>query len=129
MKRMIVFGVAVFFAIAGIAPLGEQPRALAGHGCSGCHGAVGCTDGNGDCAAAACEGHGRRGTSRDRCAGRTRRAGRADHARHGAGRHAAVCCEQSVTAACCGAVVQEQPAAEAGPQAGKPATEAPTVAQ
>ena len=38
MNRMVVFGVAMFLAIVGIALLGGQNSATAGHGCPGCNG-------------------------------------------------------------------------------------------
>lgn len=71
MNRVVVFGVAIFFAIVGIALLGGGERkAVAGHGCSGCSGCHGC-DGGACKGADACNGcHGR--VKRDRCHGRTR---------------------------------------------------------
>lgn len=40
MNRFVVFGIAIFFAVVGIALLGGESRATAGlrcHGCNGCH--------------------------------------------------------------------------------------------
>ncbi len=54
MNRVFVFGVAVFFAIVGIALLGGEKQAVAGHGCNGCHGAVACDGAASCCAPAAC---------------------------------------------------------------------------
>ena len=66
MNRVIVFGVAVFFAVVGIALMGGQQQAVAGHGCNGCHGAVACDGGNVGCAPVACSG------DTGRCFGRNR---------------------------------------------------------
>ena len=76
MNRVIVFGVAFFFAIVGIALLGGQQQAVAGHGCNGCHGAVACDGGNVGCAPVACSGDTGRCFGRNRCAGITRCEGR-----------------------------------------------------
>jgi hypothetical protein len=38
MNRMFVFGIAIFFAIVGIALVGGEKVAVAGHGCHGCSG-------------------------------------------------------------------------------------------
>ena len=38
MNRVILFGVAIFFAVAAIAMMGNENVAVAGHGCSGCDG-------------------------------------------------------------------------------------------
>ena len=37
MNRTLVFGLAMFFAIVGIALIGGSNQAVAGHGCCGCH--------------------------------------------------------------------------------------------
>lgn len=51
MNRALVFGIAIFFAVVGIALLGgENNVAMAGHGCHGCAGDGGC---DGGCAAPA----------------------------------------------------------------------------
>jgi len=36
MNRVLVFGIAIFFAVVGIALLGGDSKAVAGHGCHGC---------------------------------------------------------------------------------------------
>ncbi len=68
MNRVFVYGVALFFAIVGIALLGGEKTAVAGHGCNGCHGAVACDGAGAGCAAVACQG---------RCFGRARHHARA----------------------------------------------------
>jgi len=64
MNRTLVFGIAIFLAVVGIALLGGNKMAEAGHGC---HGAA--------CAGAACDGYvdcdgGCRGLFKNRCHGR-----------------------------------------------------------
>jgi hypothetical protein len=51
MNRFVVFGVAMFFAIVGIALLGADNKADAGQRCCGCSGAScdGCDGGCGGC--------------------------------------------------------------------------------
>ena len=68
MNRILVLGVAVFFALVGLAMIGGESQAVAGHGCNGCKG-VGCVGDNGGCGghvATDCCG------KRVRCAGRLR---------------------------------------------------------
>lgn len=36
MNRVLVFGIAIFFAIVGVALVGGENQAVAGHGCHGC---------------------------------------------------------------------------------------------
>ena len=38
MNRALILGIAIFFAIVGIALLGGENQAVAGHGCHGCGG-------------------------------------------------------------------------------------------
>ncbi len=38
MNRTLILGIAIFFAVVGIALLGSQDQAVAGPGCSGCDG-------------------------------------------------------------------------------------------
>lgn len=51
MNRALLFGIAIFFAVVGIALIGGESKVLAGHGCCGCscggcggghHGCCGC---------------------------------------------------------------------------------------
>lgn len=44
MNRTLIFGIATFFALVGIALLGGENKAVAGHGCHGCDGG-GCDGG------------------------------------------------------------------------------------
>lgn len=64
MNRILVLGVAMFFALVGLAMVGGESQAVAGHGCNGCKG-VGCV-GGGDCGGVAMDCCGKR----VRCAGR-----------------------------------------------------------
>lgn len=64
MNRFVVFGIAAFFAIVGLALTGGEKQAQAGHGCHGCDG--GC-DGGG---CHGCNGGGHR--CQGRCHGRNR---------------------------------------------------------
>lgn len=41
MNRALIFGIAIFFAVVGIALLGADNSAVAGHGCNGCNGCSG----------------------------------------------------------------------------------------
>lgn len=63
MNRILVLGVAMFFALVGLAMVGGESQAVAGHGCNGCKG-VGCVGDSGGCAGMDCCG------KRVRCAGR-----------------------------------------------------------
>ena len=64
MNRFLVLGVAIFFALVGLAMIGGESQAVAGHGCNGCKG-VGCVGGgHGVCAGIDC------GGKHARCAGR-----------------------------------------------------------
>ena len=46
MNRVLCFGIAIFFAVVGIALVGgEKNVAVAGHGCHGCSGCDGGCDG------------------------------------------------------------------------------------
>jgi hypothetical protein len=47
MNRALIFGIAIFFAVVGLAMLGADNTAVAGHGCCGCHGGCGGCYGNG----------------------------------------------------------------------------------
>jgi hypothetical protein len=49
MNRVLLFGIAMFFAVVGIALIGGDSQALAGHSnsCCGCNGNVGCDGGCG----------------------------------------------------------------------------------
>ena len=55
MNRTLILGIAIFFAVVGIALLGGDSKAVAGHGCHGCNGgcagicAGGCAGYAGDC--------------------------------------------------------------------------------
>ena len=42
MSRGLLLGVAIFVALLGIALVGSDSQALAGHGCGGCYGVVAC---------------------------------------------------------------------------------------
>ena len=120
MNRVIVCGVAVFFAIAAIAMLGNDNTAVAGHGCSGC-------DGGSDCGGeVSCGGRAHRcgllqRLHRRRCEGR----------RHGCHAEAACC---TPAPSCCGEAHVEvhaapvEEAAPAAPAAAEPAPAAPAAA-
>jgi hypothetical protein len=41
MNRALIFCIAIFFAVVGIALLGADSAAVAGHGCCGCNGGCG----------------------------------------------------------------------------------------
>ncbi|MFV1965090.1 MAG: hypothetical protein ACC628_06675 [Pirellulaceae bacterium] len=63
MNRAVVLGIAIFFAVVGIALLGGENQAVAGHGCHGCYGGVVCDGGYacggyayGGCGGLACHG-------------------------------------------------------------------------
>jgi len=99
MNRIVVLGIAVFFAIVGIALMGGEKQAVAGHGCSSsCHGDYSC-DGGGchnDCHSSC---HGRRHHRRSRhCGGHSSCHGRRHH-RHHSCCAPAPCCEP---VSCCG---------------------------
>ncbi len=79
MNRIVLFGVAIFFAVVGVALIGGEESAnaglLRGNGCGGCDG------GSGDCGGAAADCCGRKKLfdgchGRDRCSGRDRCCGR-----------------------------------------------------
>lgn len=55
MNRIVVFGFAMFLAIVGIALLGGENSAVAGHGCNGCSCDGGC-DGGCDSSCGGCHG-------------------------------------------------------------------------
>lgn len=46
MNRALIFGIAIFCALVGLALLGTDNTAMAGHGCCGCHGGCGGCNGN-----------------------------------------------------------------------------------
>lgn len=58
MNRALVLGIAIFFAVVGIALLGGESKAVAGHGCHGCHACAGCDCGGcvGACDGCHCSG-------------------------------------------------------------------------
>lgn len=128
MNRLFALGVAVFFAIVGIALMGGENQAVAGHGCHGC-----------DCAGVSCDGgcgghhacHGCHGRRHHRCHGCHGCHGRRHHRCHGNSCcgpvadccGAPACCEPAPVCGCEGAPVEyapmEAPAApvEAAPEA------------
>ncbi len=54
MNRALVFGIAIFFAVVGIALVsGQSNTVMAGHGCHGCSGCDGGCDGG--CSAPSCD--------------------------------------------------------------------------
>ncbi len=57
MNRALIFGIAIFFAVVGIALLGADNTAVAGHGCCGCNGGGGHCGGGG-CLGGLFGGHG-----------------------------------------------------------------------
>jgi hypothetical protein len=77
MNRALLFGIAIFFAVVGIALMGSDSKVLAGHGCNGGCAGAGCDGGcmgachGGGCAGNACNGgcNGRRHHRRNRCHG------------------------------------------------------------
>lgn len=81
MNRTLVFGIAMFVAVVGIALLGSEKEAAAGHGCHGCFG-VACDGGHGGLFAGRCHGH-HRCHGRDRCHGRHHRCHGRHHRCHG----------------------------------------------
>ncbi len=126
MHRVCVYGIALFFAIAGSALMGGEKQALAGHGCHGCQGAVAC-GGAADCGVAAVSSGRCAGRVRHACAGRTRRGGGCEGQRllgrrRGGGRQSADCCGQPVS--CCDTVGVDGcgVAAEATPHEATPET-------
>lgn len=105
MNRALVLGIAIFFAIVGLALLGGETSALAGHcGCdcaAACHCDGGCAADCGGCHACDNGCHGRR------CGGLLSRLRNRCHGCHGChGCHAA--CH-----GCGGAVIEEAPVEEA----------------
>ena len=54
MNRALIFCIAIFFAVVGIALLGADNAAVAGHGCCGCHGGCGGYDCCGQSACGCC---------------------------------------------------------------------------
>lgn len=80
MNRTLLLGVAIFFAIVGLALMGGEQQAVAGGGCAGCSGAVVCC---GDVVEPSCSG----------CFGRAREA-----------RHHRRAARRAQANACCGAV-------------------------
>lgn len=123
MNRTLFMGIAVFLAVVGIALVGGEKQAVAGHGCHGCHGSYNCDGGgchgdNGGCHAA---NHGCAG--RQRCHGR-RRHGLFSHRRRCHGRSHG--CHGYVAPSCCGCsgqAIEAAPAEEAPAEA--PPAEAP----
>lgn len=93
MNRTLVLGIAILLAVVGLALMGGEKQAVAGHGChgGGGHGCHGVSDCHGGGAVDACNGrsrcHGLFSGRRKGCHGRRNRC-------HGA------------APACCGAVVQ-----------------------
>ncbi len=72
MNRIFTFGVAIFFAIVGMALLGGEKQAQAGHGCHGCNGCSSC-DGSTGCDGCSAKKIRRcSGRNHDRCHGRKR---------------------------------------------------------
>lgn len=68
MNRALLFGIAMFFAVVGIALVGgEKSVAVAGHGCHGCSGCDGGCDGG--CSAACGGRRGLLGGRRNKCCG------------------------------------------------------------
>lgn len=128
MNRAFVFGIAIFFAVVGVALLGAEKTAYAGHGCHGCDGCS-CDGGGCDssCSACDCSCSGRRA----RCCGRrhARRARRC-HGCHGCSSCCAPadCCAPAPCSGCdCGGAVEEAaPAEEADTEAPAPMASAPT---
>ena len=113
MNRALVFGIAIFFAVVGIALVGgEKNVAVAGHGCHGCSGCDGGCDGG--CSGPSCNDCGCRGglfsRLRNRCCGQQTCC------------DAPACCAAPVAPSCAGAA----PAAPAAPAAA-PAAPAPAV--
>ena len=123
MNRVFLSGVALFFAIVGIALLGGQNQATAGHGCCG---VVACDGADAGCAAT-CKGRcfGRlREAMKSRCSGQrcsgTR--GKLFAKRRCAGQ-ATDCCGNAVVADCCGTVVADEAAPTEADAQEAPATE------
>ncbi len=112
MNRVILFGVACFFAVAAVALLGTQSKVVAGHGCSGCHGGSDC-DGAEEVV-----------VEEETCSGNAHRCGLLErlhrHRCSGERRH----CHAKPS--CCGEEHAEEAAAEEAPAA--PAEEASFVA-
>src|SRR6185369_16267568 len=65
MNRILILGIAMFIAIVGIALVGGEKVAVAGHGCHGCCCGGDCCGGGGECCGG-CHCHGHR---RHRCHG------------------------------------------------------------
>ncbi|MCE9546815.1 MAG: hypothetical protein K8T25_15150 [Planctomycetia bacterium] len=63
MNRTLLFGIALFFAVVGLALVGTQSTAVAGHGCHKCCSAAAAScsgDAAGDCSASCCHKHHKR---------------------------------------------------------------------
>ena len=131
MNRVFLCGVALFFAIVGIALMGGQNQAEAGHRCLGRRAAASCCGAVDVGCAATCQGRcigklrshakNRCGGSRGRLFGKRRCAGQATD-----------CCGTAVVADCCGTtVVHEGAPTEAEvhevPPTAEPGGEAPAT--
>lgn len=120
MNRALVFGIAIFFAVVGIALLGADKTAYAGHGCHGCSCDGGCDSSCDSSCSSSCD---------CSCSGRKRLFHR--HRCHGRRRcHGCSGCSVTVSDCCCtpapcsGSDCGGAPAEEAAPEE-EPATEAP----
>lgn len=101
MNRALLFGIAIFFAVVGIALIGgDSKSALAGH----CGGGCACSGCNGDCGG--CNGCDCGG---NKCCGRRHQR----RARRCCGCHANDCCGNVCPPACCGCAGGAAPATDA----------------
>ena len=96
MNRIVLLGVAMFFAIVGIALMGSDNTAVAGHGGHGCNGAS-CDGGCGGYDAGEC--CGRRHHRHRRCDGGGCR-GRHHHRRNRCCGEVNACCGEAAPACC-----------------------------
>ena len=100
MNRALVLGIAIFVAVIGIALVGGESQAVAGHGCNGCD----C-----DCGGCACDCGGRR----SRCCGRRQRRNKCC----GCSAPANDCCAPAACGCAGGAIEYQEAAPEEAPAA------------
>lgn len=93
MNRVLIFGVAIFFAVVGIALMGGESKAVAG-GCGGCYAEASCDS---ECGGGHCCGLFARWKARKhhRCGGLF------GHKKHGCCAPEPTCCEPAPAPSCC----------------------------
>ncbi len=146
MNRILILGVAMFFALVGMAMMGAENQAVAGHGCNGCKGVGGVGGGCGGDMVADCGGRkarcgGRVHARKARCGGEARCGGKVrggGKARCGGGLFSGKhrrgcggevdCCGVEVAKGCGGEVMYSAPVKGGGDVVPTPPP-APTVEQ